>query len=1011
MGFLWFGTKDGLNRFDGYNFKVFRKTGKPGSIGNNFIHTIYEDKNGYLWIGTERGLYKYENLTESFSVIPGTENMGVSEITCDSEGSFWFIYGRGLVKYAATSGQLQIFETPAYFEATSVCTTPDGNLWISTANGLLERYDRTTASFTSYDLFESLSPPASRWIERITAMNNGLILIGTSVAGVKLFDPAKGKFRDIAVGKNQKDLFVRNFLQTGENEFWVGTEYGVYIHDLQTGNSTNLSKKYNDPFAISDNAVYTFCRDREGGTWVGTYFGGINYYPRKSTPFKKYFPKIGENSLSGNVVREIKEDKNGCLWIGTEDAGLNKLDTKTGMFTHYQTGGKKDIAYPNIHGLLVNGNELWIGTFEHGLDIMDIHTGMVVHHYDKSSEPGLKSNFIYCIAASRSGKIMIGTTIGAYYFNRETNDFDTMPGMPVYNWYTSILEDANGVIWAGTYGNGVNYFNPRTRERGTLSYDSARATSLRSDRINSIFEDSGKNLWFATEEGLSKWDPSVKGFVHYNVSNGFPSNYIISILEDSQSNLWVSTTKGLAKLDPKTGNVQVYSLSHGLLTDQFNFSSAYKDATGRMYFGSAKGMISFLPNEFGNNEVTPALYITGFQVNNEETNISDEDPILTKSISHTSKITLDHDQSTFSIDFAALSYTAPEMREYAYQLDGLSSNWTYIKGNRRIYFTELPPGTYTFRVKSSTSNGSWTKSETRLIIEINRPWWTSVLAFLIYATILIVVVIYIIRSANRRTAERNKRKLELLEIAKEKEILQAKIEFFTNVAHEIKTPLTLIKIPLAKVIKKTLGIVPEIENSLRIMDKNTNRLIELTQQLLDFRQTEINEFKLSFVRTNISELITDANKSFSSLAEQNNVSLLFNLPQNPVYAYVDAEAFNKIIYNLYSNAVKYADKKAEIVLFPLSQTDTTFTVLFKNDGYIIPDNLRDQIFQPFYRIKKTEGQNGTGIGLALSLSLTQLHKGTLELKKSIDKMNLFELSLPIHQEMEFNLKGADKNYI
>jgi ligand-binding sensor domain-containing protein/signal transduction histidine kinase len=1008
MGFLWFGTKDGLNRFDGHYFKVFRKTGKPGSIGNNFIHALYEDEKGILWIGTEGGVYQYTNLTETFTVVKGTENTGVSEIVSDKYGDLWFTSGMGLMQFSPSSHRLRTFPPSEYFDATGICRGSDGHLWVSTANGLLQKYNREKDQFAGVDVFNRSGPVSSRWIERITALEDGRILVGTSVAGVKLFDPRDGRYTDINVDSRQKDLFVRNFLQTSEAECWVGTEYGVYVYNLQTGNSFNYSKKYNDPFALSDNAVYSFCKDKEGGIWVGTYFSGINYYPPGSSPFKKYFPKMGENSLSGNVVREIKGDKKGNLWIGTEDAGLNKLDGKTGQFTHFKTG--QGIAYPNIHGLLVTDDEIWIGTFEHGLDIMDARSRKIIRHYDKGPASGLNSNFIYCITQCKDGTILVGTTIGLYRFNRPLNRFDLVTDMPLYNWYTTILEAADGTIWAGTYGNGIHYMNPATKQYGTLVHQPTVPSSIKSNRINYILEDSDHLLWFATEEGLSQWRPMEKAFKHYTVNNGLPCDYMISLQEDAARNLWISTTCGLVKMEKKTDKLRVYSLSHGLLTNQFNFNSAYKDSTGTLYFGSAKGMISFQPSRFNGPVSNAPLYITGFQVNNEEIAIAGKEPVITKSISHTSHITLAHNQSTFSIDFAALSFVAPDMQEYAYQLEGLDHNWTYIKGNRRIYFTDLSPGYYTFKVKSSGGNSVWNSKETQLAIEILPPWWASIPAYISYGLLLLFAVIYIVTNYNRRQAEKNKRKLELLEIAKEKEIMQAKIEFFTNVAHEIKTPLTLIKVPLAKVIKKTEGVIPELENSLRIMDKNTNRLIELTQQLLDFRQTEINQFQLSFVNTPVSELVNDAYKSFSSFAEQNNISLSLQLPPQPIYAYIDAEAFHKIIYNLYSNAIKYADKKAEIEVLPLTPESTYFTILFKNDGHLIPDNQREKIFQPFYRIKKTEHQNGTGIGLALALSLTQLHRGYLELQPTADHMNVFELRLPVHQETEFNLKNGNKPY-
>jgi ligand-binding sensor domain-containing protein/signal transduction histidine kinase len=1011
MGFLWFGTKDGLNRFDGYSFKVFRsQANKPGSVGSNFIHALYEDEKGLLWIGTEKGLYRYNPLSENFLAVEATANMPISEITSDRKGNIWFLSGLTLLKFNQAADSLTSFDPAQHFEATGICVTGDGTFWASTSNGFLMKYDPQTNTFSGYDLFLDRKNSVYKWIEKIYATDNGYILVGTGNAGAKIFDTKQSGYKNISINNNrQSDLFVRNFIQTSPGEFWMGTEAGVFIYNMATGNSVNLTKKYNDPFSISDNAVYTFCQDREGGIWVGTYFGGLNYYPKQYTPFKKFIPKTGENAIAGNVVREIKEDGLGNLWIGTEDAGLNKYNKATGRFMHFQpTGAEGSISYSNIHGLLVAGNELWIGTFEHGLDVMNITTGKVEKHFMSSPGSPLKSNFIYTVYQSPEGEIMIGTTIGAYRYNRRKNNFDTIPGMPIYNWYTSILKDANGVIWTGTYGNGINYYNTKSGERGNYRYNASKAESLSSDRVNSIFQDSDQNLWFATEDGLCRLVNAKGSFVRYGTANGFPSNFIISILEDANKNLWISTTKGLVNFNPATGKVQVYSSSNGLLSDQLNFSSAYKDSEGRMYFGSAKGLVSFHPGEFSPNKFIPPVYITGFQINNQDIVASGEGPLAKNSITYTDKIILDHNESTFSIDFAALSFTAPETLEYAYRLEGLSKDWTHIKGNRKVYFTGLAPGTYTFRVKAANTTGVWSEKETKITIVIRPPWWASIWAYIAYALIVLLIIFYFIRNYHNRVEQMNRRKIELLQIAKEKEIFQAKIEFFTNVAHEIKTPLTLIKIPLAKVIKKTAGI-PDIEASLRIMDRNTNRLIDLTNQLLDFRQTEINGYKLSFVNTNISELLADAYQSFSSLAEQRNIKMSIHLPPAPFYAYVDTEAFSKIIYNLFSNAVKYAEGNVQIYLHPFLKSNSSFTIQIKNDGYIVPGHLKEKIFEPFFRIKETAHQKGTGIGLALSLSLAQLHKGVLLLEDTEDGMNVFSLTLPVHQDVEFNLAGTIKN--
>jgi signal transduction histidine kinase/streptogramin lyase len=800
-------------------------------------------------------------------------------------------------------------------------------------------------------------------------------------------------------------------VQTGPDEFWVATESGIFIYNIRTGSFTNLRKKYNDGYSLSDNAVYTFCKDIEGGIWAGTYFGGVNYYPKPHTFFRKYFPKIGENSLSGNVVREIRQDKHGNFWIGTEDAGLNKLDTATGKFTHFKpTGNKGAISYSNIHGLLVNGDELWIGTFEHGLDVMNINTGKVIRHYVSSDKNLLISNFIYCIYKTDSNEVMIGTTRGIYVYNKSKDEFTPLAKIPQYNWYTTILKDKSGTIWAGTFGNGVNFLDTKTLQSGNLRYDEKNKNSLSSDRVNCIFEDSNNQLWFTTEGGLCKFNRKTKDFTRYTTANGLPSNFTISILEDGEKKLWISTTKGLVRFDPKTEELEVYTKANGLLTDQFNFSSGFKDAEGRMYFGSAKGLISFNPAEFKKNVFTPQVYITGFQVDNKDLAISKSGSPLTKSISYTDKITLKNNQSTFSIDFAALSYTAPEMSQYAYKMEGLDKDWVYMEANRKTYFTGLPAGNYVFKVKAANSSGAWSKQETKLIIEILPPWWASVWAYAFYALISAIILFLAIRNYHQRVEEKNRRKIEMLESAKEKEIFQAKIEFFTNVAHEIRTPLTLIKGPLEKVVKKAQDI-PELTNSLKIMEKNTNRLIQLTNQLLDFRQTEIKGFSLNFVEANISELLEETHLSFKPLAEQKNMVINMKLPRNALYAFVDIEALNKILSNLFGNAIKYADKKVQVSMLPWNKDDQFFTIEIKNDGYLIPFEMKEKIFEPFFRLKETEKQRGTGIGLALSRSLAELHKGTLDLKEPANNLNVFVLRLPIHQENEFNLSTSYPNRI
>ena len=1003
-GFIWFGTKDGLNRFDGYTFKVFRYDPEDSScIGNNFIHSLYTDKNNTLWVGTDRGLYRYNETDESFALINTPFFAQISDIKMDAYGELWFISDFNLFKYNIASKKLLRFDIPDYFEATAICTLNDGSVWISTANGFLKKYNRPKNNFESFSIFAHSPKSVSDWIENLYATKDGNLLVGTSNQGVKLFNTSTADYRDILTYNTDKtEIFARDFLQITDEECWIATESGIYIYNLKTGKSLNLHKEYNNPYSISDNAVYTFCKDKEGGVWAGTYFGGINYFPRQELTFHKYFPEKDKNSISGNVVREIIEDQYGSIWIGTEDAGLNKLDTATGLFTNYMpTGSKNSISYTNIHGLLATGDELWIGTFEHGLDVMNIKTSKLIRHYSKGVDSNdLRSNFIYCLYQSKQGEIMIGTTIGAYLYNRKTNDFSLLPGMPLHAWYTSLVKDQNGIIWAGTYGNGVFFYDTKTNKGGNLRYEQQNKTSLAHDRVTGIFEDSYQQLWFATEGGLCKYQPSTNSFKRYTTANGLPANFIVSITEDGNKNLWVGTTKGLVCFNSVKEQVTVYTRANGLLNDQFNFSSAFRDKHGNMYFGSVKGMIGFHPGKILKKDFTPLIYITGFQVNNKELAINKNSSPLKRSVTFTNKLTLDYRQSTFSIDFASLGYTAPEMTEYAYKMQGLDDEWIYLKTNRKVYFTNLSPGNYTFKVKAA-DNSEWNGKETSLAIEILPPWWLSKWAYLLYTVLAFLLVLYFTRMYHLRVKEKNRRKIEQMEIAKEKELYEAKMNFFTNVAHEIKTPLTLIKGPLEKVMRKA-GDMPEIKDSLHIMEKNTGRLVDLTNQLLDFRQTEIKGFSLNFTESNVTAITEDIFASFKPLAEQRNLSFNMFAPEKEIYAHIDTDAFNKILTNLLSNAVKYAKHSVELKLLCSEAINDSFAVEVKNDGFLIPSAMKEKIFEPFFRLKETEKQKGTGIGLALSLSLTELHQGTLKLMESQNNMNVFFLSIPFRQHVKYN---------
>jgi len=995
-GFLWFGTKDGLNRYDGYSFKLFQHApGNNKSIGSNFIRCLYEF-NDYLWVGTDTGLFKYDEKTESFSLVEVTRNLPILDVESNINGSLWFVAAGSLFRMDTYGKNLRP-EKYDQFYANYITHNSRGEVFVSSPDKVF-KYIPENNSFQNVGIQFN----AGVIITAMATSGNDTLLIGTKNHGAYMYNLKRHSLLPVLPEK-ENPIFVRDFLMKGNNELWIATESGLYIYNCKERTYQNFKKNYGNPYSLSDNAVYSLVCDKEGGVWAGTYFGGANYYPKPYTPIERYFPHVGENSISGNAVREIKKDNYGNLWIGTEDAGLNKLNLKTGRFENFSAGAAKGgLSHYNIHGLLSKGNELWIGTFEHGLDVMDIQSGRIIKHYG-IGKGGLRSDFIFYIYETRSHDIYVLTSSGIHIYDNTTDSFHVVDGFPEVLHYTCLTEDHNGTLWAGTYWDGLYYYNPKTHNRGIYRYERGENTSLSSNVINGIFEDSKKRLWITTENGLNLFNTKGKNFRRYTKADGLPANVTYCMLEDRRQNLWISSSSGLVKFNPEKKDIKIFTKSNGLLSDQFNYCSAFQDTDGTMYFGSVKGLISFNPNTFTQNTFNPPLYITDIFINNTDVPVGGEDSPLEKSIIFSDAITLNNGQNTFKLEFSSLSFTSTEMTRYWYKMEGLNDEWLPLGKNHEVNFTELPAGDYTFRVKALNSDGLWSKQQGTLAITVMPPFYASKIAYTVYFILLVVLGYYALRYYHRYTRNKNNLRIQKLENEKEKEIYQAKIEFFTNVAHEIRTPLTLIKSPLEKLLKHKHKS-PEVPRQLEIMDKNTSRLLNLINELLDFRKAEMKHTKLSFVEINVTELLEETRLQFSEMITQKNLKFDLTKPHNDVLAYADEEALRKILSNLFSNAAKYSVNEIQVVL---SANEAHFEVTVKNDGDLIPLALRKRIFEPFFRLPADSQSTGTGIGLSLAYSLAELHNGMLEIDPNDTKMNAFTLRLPMHQSEEYtSLKAS-----
>ena len=807
---------------------------------------------------------------------------------------------------------------------------------------------------------------------------------------VKVFDTVTRTYQDLNIQElNRRTILINSFLEKDTDELWIGTDSGLFIYRLNSGECTRIRQDPLDPYALSSHFISAFCRDRENGIWICFHQNGVNYYS-PFRPFQVYYPWNEQHSLKGEVIRDICTDIYGNIWIGTEDAGINCLEKKTGTFTNYQpVPGERGLAHTNIRGLATSGDKLWIGHVIHGIDLMDIKTRKVIKHYSLLKDSAtVKNSTVRCIKVSQEGQIYVGTDDGVYKYDFLNDRFLYAPQFPPFS-ANCIYEDRLGRIWIGMFNRSF-YYNPVSNTGMYLPYD--KLNTQRHNFVNDACEDKESNMWFATVEGVIKYDFQTGESLHYTVKNGMPSNVAFRILPDDNENLWISTANGLVSLDTQTGKITTYTEAHGLITRQFNDNSAFKDDKGTFYFGTVKGFIHFKPLEVQPTAERMDVHLGSLEIQNE---IGGKCILNCSASSPVKKITLTHKESTFSINFSALNFIAPNSIQYAYRMGNMDKEWMPIGERNTVYFTELHPGDYTFEVRAANLSNNWSDTPTRLQITILPPWWVSDTAYIIYIIVVLAILFFSLYSWRRKTKRTMAYHMQLFEDQKEKELYQAKIDFFINIAHEIRTPLTLIKNPLERLLKSE-NISEKENNSLILMDKNVSRLLSLVNQLLDFRKTEIEGYRLSFVRTEIVTLLTETARRFQEMATEHNLLLNLDLTMQELYVFVDKEAITKIFSNLFSNAIKYADNSI-IIRIQLSPDYETFMVDFINDGKPIPSEIKEKIFEPFYRVGGSENKPGTGLGLPLARSLAEMHHGTLRVEEFPDSssMTMFRLTLPV----------------
>ena len=994
QGFIWFGTASRLNRYDGISIKTFDCYDPNVRKGDKNIAVLAEDSNKKIWIGTGIGVFIYDPVADIFTLFNTQTANGtkieawISDIQADKNNNIWVtVPGQGVFRYDINRQSLHHYTlheeyfSNRDFSVQCICIDNSGRVWIATKAEGLFLYDKESDTF-SHHLGETEHSSLKGYSIFKVCEYGKYLVIGIHNGILKTLNKQSKKLEDTYISSNHFDV-IRAVQSFNNEDLWVGTESGLYRINENKKETIKIEQDLMNRYSLSDNKIGSLYCDKENGLWIGTFFGGVCHLSGLQARFEKYVPLSRKKSISSKRIKGIQKDQLGNIWIGTEDAGLNIFNPQTKEFEQLESILNNGTDSQGITSFFVDQDKTWIGYFQSKLGIInlpDFHP-----HTYHTEQVGMNNESISSFFKDKKGNLWVGTLWSLYYAPPGQLHFKEIESMRG-NFVFDILEDREGLIWIATLGQGVYQYNPDTEELKHYYYQEDNPTGLSSNAVSSITETKDGQLWFATNEGgLCVFDKRTQQFGKYGTEHGLPDNTTYKVLEGIDHSLWFGTNNGLVRFNPQTEEVKVFTKNDGLLGNQFSYRSALKTEEGKLYFGSSEGLIAFNPHLVNSNNYIPPVYITGITISNSPT----QQPIPS-----VRKLTLRHNQSTIGFQFAALSYTAPMSNQYAYKMEGLDDDWIYTSNNHSVSYAKLPPGSYTFKVKGSNNDALWNEEGASIAITILPPWWLSVWAVIGYFLLLFGGGYYYIYWYKKKQERQSREKLHLFEIQKEKEAYRSKLDFFTNVAHEIRTPLTLIHAPLESLLNKNIKD-EDICKDLTVMQQNTNQLLGLINQLLDFRKVDYNKFLTNYSRVNINELIEDCHKRFDFMVEQKKRRLQLTLPQEPVYAVVDKDGFTKILNNLFSNAIKYSYSYIEI---QLDKEPDSFVVCTKNDGETIPPRLREKIFEPFFQLKKDSNTpSSSGIGLSIARSYAELHNGTLNVE-SDNNTTSFILKLPLGQQ-------------
>lgn len=977
LGFLWFGTDNGLCRYNGIS--IDRHCFNP-DINDQFVSCLHDDGTR-LWIGTFKGIYLYDHATGAYSQFTArtTDGKGIDgdvlSITADKDGGIWVAtMDDGAYRYSPRSPRLDRYPMKAIEGRVSRILVDEGNqVWAITnwAVPALWRLDKAKNRFVPMAV-KGISHEDIRGLA-MAEDAGGKIWIGTWDKGLVAID-RNGNSTD-RCGEFQPQ-HIHAIVEYDRRHLLVGSDDGLALYDTANGTWRTFIDDETNPFSISNRFVYPITKDREGGVWIGTFYGGINYIVPNAGKFAAYSASRLRNSVGGNVINRFAEDHQGNIWIASDDGGLSMLDPKTDRFTNF-TPANSQLSYINVHALCADGDRLWIGTYTGGINRMDIATGKFTHYQlPAANDKGTAASSCYSMFRDSRGRLWATSMDGIFRYDETADRFAFVKHLGALT--IDIDEDRHGNIYFSTQGKGIFiYANGKFAE----------IKSLPSDQVNAMLIDTDGNHMIATQKGLCQYNPETGDITRIKLDT--PSEEIWGIVEDNGT-YWLATGNGLVRYQ-RGEPCQRFTKGDGMTSDQSLPNAMLKASDGRIYIGSQSGFNAFYPHEVIVNKTPPNVYITAFEVTNKPHGELDN-ALLAIVAGATGEIELPYDANSIVINFASLSYCAPGKNQYEYRLDGLDHDWTNSDGRTRATYTNLSPGTYTFRVRGSNNDGIWCNDEATLRIIVNPPFYLSLPMKIFYVLLAIAAaalgVWYMLRLADRK----HRREIRRMKATQEKEMREAKIQFFTTIAHEIRTPVSLIIGPLENIMKSPATIPTKIRKDMDMIDRNAHRLLYLVNQLLDFRKVQTNSLVTHFKPTNMKRLIEAVGERFEPTFTQKGIAFTVVYPDDDFTAVIDEESITKVVSNFLTNANKYTRDSVRLECSPNADGET-FSIVVADNGMGVRQEDQQRIFQPFYQAP--DNKPGTGIGLSIVKSIVDQHGGTVSVKSVYGEGSTFTVVLPI----------------